>query len=132
MAWSQDSKYLFYPKITTLPVQPMEVYRHKLQTEQSADVLLWKETNIAFSVDVDVTTSGRYILVIRSSCGEQEVLYVDSASTTNTSTVQTVWGSRSYPYEVDHFANKNLFFILNQNDNGTDKLISVNDITLTK
>lgn len=137
VAWSPDSQYLFYPKITTLPVQvplspfsllslylpsghrhrhrltptltltltltplichsflsifflplsysplfyfrfpyftnkPMEVYRHKLQTEQSSDELIWRDMNVEFSVDVDVTTSGRYILIIRSSCGEQE------------------------------------------------------------
>jgi oligopeptidase B len=66
VAWSLDNKWVFYVTPDEA-MRPWRVWRHKLGTAQSADVLVFEEPDERFFISVSSTRSGAWIVVDSSS-----------------------------------------------------------------
>ena len=60
--WSADNKFLFYVAVDENH-RPDKVMRHRLGTQQSEDVCVYKESDSGFFVSLDDTRSGRFIVI---------------------------------------------------------------------
>ncbi|HEX9034682.1 MAG TPA: prolyl oligopeptidase family serine peptidase [Streptosporangiaceae bacterium] len=66
LAWSADSRYLFYLVPDELN-RPFELWRHKVGTSAADDVLLFTEADARYEITLRASRSGQYA-VITSAC----------------------------------------------------------------
>ncbi len=75
-AWSADARYFFYTTIDHAH-RPHRLWRHRLNTSQSEDVLVYEETDERFYLDhVRSTRDHRYILIPAESPTTSEVWFI--------------------------------------------------------
>ncbi len=77
MVWSLDSSTLFYVRYDENH-RPRSVYRHRLGTPQSDDVLVFEESDTGFYVHITATQSERLILIVTSDHETSEVHFIDA------------------------------------------------------
>jgi oligopeptidase B len=63
MAWANDNRTLFYAKQDPETLRWHRIYRHVLGTDPAADVLVYEETDEAFSCYVFKTKSKKYLIL---------------------------------------------------------------------
>ncbi len=72
MVWSADGSTLFYVRYDDNH-RPRSVYRHRLGTPQSDDVLVYEEPDTGFYVHISATQSERLVLIVTSDHETSEV-----------------------------------------------------------
>lgn len=78
MIWAADSSAFVYVALDD-DHRPTRVLRHRLGTPQSADELLYEETDPGLFADIDQTQSRRFLLISSSDHETSEVSMVDLA-----------------------------------------------------
>jgi len=78
MIWAADSSAFVYVALDD-DHRPTRVLRHRLGTPQSADELLYEETDPGLFADIDQTQSRRFLLISSSDHETSEVSLVDLA-----------------------------------------------------
>ncbi len=74
-AWSADSKTLFYT-VEDHAKRHYRVYRHTLGDDAAKDALVYEEADERFGVSVEVTRSGKYLLLESGSHTTTETRYL--------------------------------------------------------
>ena len=77
IVWSADSRFLFYVRLDANQ-RPLFVYRHRVGTPGSEDVLVYEEKDIGFYVGVGQTQSSRYITIDAHDHQTTEVYLIDA------------------------------------------------------
>ena len=77
LAWSADSLTLFYVRLDRQQ-RPTQLWRHRLGTPNTDDVMVFEEKDPAFEVGVGVTQSGRYVLCESHAHDASEVWIIDA------------------------------------------------------
>jgi oligopeptidase B len=85
-AWSADDRFLFYVKPDDA-MRPFQVWRHEVGTMQDADVLVMEDLDERFFVSVDLTRSGRWIIIESESRLSSEVSLIPADDPTRDRTV---------------------------------------------
>jgi len=108
LAWSCDSKYLFY---ITLDEQQRgyKLWRHEIGTSPRDDVLLYEETDPAFVLYVMLSASDRFIFVYSYSTVTTEVRIIDAEHPLAPPRIFQA-RERGVEYSLEHWNNE--FFIL--------------------
>lgn len=115
--WASDNKTLFYSRKDPITLRPDKIYKHKLGTDSSADVLVYFEKDETFDVSVFKSKSKKYIII--------------NADSTLTSEYQTVLSAtpdadfkifqkrkRELEYTISHYGDS--FYILTNKDDATN------------
>ncbi len=114
-AWSADDEWLFY----TVPdeaMRPHQVWRHRLGTAQSDDVLVLQEDDERFYLGVDVSRDERWIILTSESKQSGEVWVL--ASDEPTATPRSVLGRLDeHEYSVEPWGDR---FVIVTNDEAED------------
>lgn len=114
-AWSADSTWFFY----TMPdeqMRPAQVWRHLLGTDQRADVCVLDESDERFSLGVDLTRSGQWIVIEASSKLTSEAWLVPADNPI--AAPASVAGRRDgIEYGIDHWGD---LFVVLTNDEAED------------
>ena len=74
--WANDNQHIFY-SVKDETLRPVKIYRHKLGTSSTEDVLIYSEKDDTFSAFVYKTKSKKYIvgaLETRANGGEVKVV----------------------------------------------------------
>ncbi len=79
LAWADDERTCFYVR-PDAAMRPNEVWRHQLATSATDDVLVFREDDERFFLDVGRTRSGRYVLIESSSKLTSETWFVPTAA----------------------------------------------------
>ncbi len=103
--WSADNKTVFYSKKDPVTLRDFQIWRHKLGTEQSADVLVFEEKDEEFSCGVSRTKSKKYLVIGSTQTLSSEYRVLD-ANTPNGTFRVIQPRERDHEYHVDHFENK--------------------------
>ncbi len=74
-AWSADSRYVFYTRVDDA-MRPWQLWRHRLETASSDDVLVYQEDDAQFTVSVGRSRDNEMIVVSLTSSTTTEVRYV--------------------------------------------------------
>lgn len=75
--WSACGHYLFYVTINDQQ-RPYQLWRHKLGTAITEDVLLYEEQDVTFNLYVAKSQSSAYIFVIAQATTTTEIRYIDA------------------------------------------------------
>ena len=76
--WARDSSTLFYVRLDD-DHRPRFVYRHRLGTDPANDPLVYEEKDPRFDVSVDMTRSGRFVVISTGSLDTSEDWLIDAA-----------------------------------------------------
>ncbi len=100
-AWSSDCTYLFYVSPDE-QMRPFQVWRHRIGTPQSDDVMVFEDTDERFFVGVDLSRSGQWIIVETHSRLSSEVALIASSDPTASPTTVRP-RDPEMEYSVDHW-----------------------------
>jgi oligopeptidase B len=78
VVWTADSKAFFYVKLDDNH-RPMQVWRHRLGTPQSDDVLVYEEPDSGWFTHIHESTSGRYCVIAGGDHETSEQRLIDLA-----------------------------------------------------
>ncbi len=79
--WASDNAHLFYA-VLDRNHRPCRIYRHRLGTPQSDDVLVYEEADSGFFVSLGVTRDRRFVVISTGDHVTSEVHLVDAARPT--------------------------------------------------
>ncbi|MGI4741078.1 MAG: S9 family peptidase [Janthinobacterium lividum] len=85
--WAADNQTIFYAKKDVTTLLPYQVYRHKLGTEPSQDVLVYEEKDDTFGLHVTRSKSKKYLGIELSSAFSSEYRFLDASDPTGAFTV---------------------------------------------
>ncbi len=74
ITFSLDDKYIFYSKLDDNH-RPREIYRHKIGTPASKDILIFKEESEAFTVGIGLSSDEKYFFITSSDHNTSEQYY---------------------------------------------------------
>ncbi|HJZ32254.1 MAG TPA: S9 family peptidase [Hyphomicrobiaceae bacterium] len=77
VVWARDSQTLFYVRLDANQ-RPLYVYRHRIGTPASDDVLVYEEKDHGFYVGVGQTQSGRFIIIDAHDHQTNEAYLIDA------------------------------------------------------
>ena len=99
--WAADSRTLFYAKQDPETLRWDRVYRHRLGSDPSEDVLVFEETDDTYSCWVGRSKSGKYLWIGSSQTLATEVRYLDAADPDGEFKV-ILPRERDHEYSVEH------------------------------
>ena len=76
--WAQDSRTLFYVRLDD-DHRARFVYRHRVGTDPANDQLVYEEKDFGFEVSVDLTRTGRFVVISTGSLDTSEEWLIDAA-----------------------------------------------------
>lgn len=101
-SWANDNRTVFYTKMDDITLRSMAIYRHKLGTDVSEDVLVYEETDEAFYTSVYKSKSKKYIMIESFSTLTTENRFLPADDPTGEfSVIQP--RMRGLEYDVSHF-----------------------------
>jgi oligopeptidase B len=101
ITWATDNQTLFYTKQHPETLRWHRIYRHKLGTDTTEDVLVYEELDETFDSFVTKTRSKKYILIGSSQTLSDEYRFVDAATPAAEFTVIQP-RERDLEYRVSH------------------------------
>lgn len=102
LAWANDNRTVFYAKQDPITLRWHQVYRHRLGTDPSRDVLVYEEPDSTFSSFVFRTKSKRYLMIGSSQTLSDEYRFLDADEPEGQFQVLQP-RERNLEYSVDHF-----------------------------
>ena len=109
IAWSGDSKYLFYVSKHPQTLLPNRVFRHTIGTSVAQDVLVYEEEDPEFYTSVYQTRSEDYIAISLSSTDSSEIRLIP-VSTPTESPIVFHAREAAHEYRIRHI--DKMFYIL--------------------
>jgi oligopeptidase B len=100
LAWADDAQHCFYVRPDDA-MRPHEVWRHRIGTPATDDVLVHREDDERFFLGVERTRSGRFVLIDASSKLTSEVWFIPTATPDSTPRV-IASREHGHEYAVDH------------------------------
>ena len=79
LAFSADSKWLFYVRVHPEAVRSYQLWRHRIGSNSSQDHLVYEEADATFELHLNRSKSGKYILLNSSQQQTSEVRYLPAA-----------------------------------------------------
>lgn len=114
--WADDNQHIFYIK-KDKNLRAYKVYRHRLGTKASDDVLIFHEKDETFDVNVFRTKSQKYIFIASSSTLSDEHRFIPAGD------IDADWKiihprTDGLEYAVEHFEDR--FYIITNADGATN------------
>ncbi len=115
-AWANDNETYFYTTKNSVSLLSEKIWRHKLGTAASNDVMVYHETDPSFYIGVGKTKSDQYIVIGESSTLVSDYLILDANQPEGEFKRFTPRGD-NHEYSIEHFEDK--WYILT-NDQATN------------
>lgn len=116
LVWANDSETLLYVRLDENH-RPRVVYRHRLGTPASDDVLVYGETDTGFSVALGKTLSGRFLVLDAHDHQTSEIHLID-ADQPDQAPFVVAPREAGHEYSVDHHGER--LFVLTNSDGAED------------
>ena len=107
LAWAGDNRTLFYV-VDDDAKRPYRLYRHRLGTPTSADVVVYEEKDAMFTIGIDRSRSRAYLLLDSASHTANEWRYLKASDPAGAFQIVQP-REKEHQYQVDHHGEK--FFI---------------------
>ena len=124
--WSSDNKYLIYLKKDPVTLIANQVYVHEIGTSQEDDLLLYKENDPEFSIDLSKSRTNKYIYINIEKTNSNEIRLIDTLNPTLEPKI-TIKRSSDHLYSLEH-ANDDTFYIRSNLDAPNYKIYKSSDI----
>jgi oligopeptidase B len=115
--WAKDNKTIFYTRQDKVTLRSDKVYKHKLGTASTKDVLVFDEKDDTFNVDVSIEKSKKYIVISSSSTltTESRILLADDPDGEFKIFQKRI---RGLEYDISHYGDS--FYIVTNKDKATN------------
>ena len=121
-AWSADSQWFFYT-VHDQAYRPFQVWRHRIGTPVTGDVLVLEEPDERFDLNVRATRSGGAILILSESRDTGETWAIDA--TAPESSPRSVGGRRpGVLYRAEHVRESDVLLLVTNDDAVEFRLMS--------
>lgn len=116
MVWANDNQHVFYIR-KNKSLRAYQVWRHRLGTESTQDILIYHEEDNTFDVNICKSKSLEYIFISSSSGVSDEHRFMPAND------VEAPWNiiqprTANLEYAVEHFEDE--FYIITNADNATN------------
>ena len=131
--WSNDNKYIIYLKKDPVTLISDSVYIHEIGTSEKKDLLLFKESDQEFNIDLSISKTKQYLFVNIESTNANEIRLINLDKPLNTPTI-FIKRSTNHLYYLEHVANEE-FIIRSNKDAPNFKLLkskSLNENDINK
>jgi len=108
-AWANDNKTVFYTSKNKTTLLSEKIYRHKIGSEPTKDVLVYKEDDIEYYTGVYRSKSGKYIIIWNGSTLVSDY-HILSADNPNGNFANFTPRGTEHEYSIVHYGNK--FYIV--------------------
>ncbi len=126
VVFAGDSETLFYVRNEPQTVRPYQVWRHRVGSDATKDVLIYEEKDRTFSVSIDPSKSRAFMLLNIEGEHTSEVRYLDLNKPAGT--LKIIEPRRQgVIYEIDHVGEK--FFIRTNLDAPDFRLMSAPEVS---
>ena len=115
--WANDNKTLFYSKKDEVTLRSDKIYKHKLYTDSSNDVLVFNEADETFNSFIYKTKSKKYLIIGSSSTLTTEYRFLN-ADTPDDEFKVFQERERELEYSIAHYNDS--FYIISNKDNATN------------
>ena len=115
--WANDNKTIFYTRQDKVTLRSDKVFKHKLTTDATDDVLVFNEKDDTFNVSVSKEKSKKYIVIGSGSTLTTEYRILNS-DTPDGEFVVFQPRVRGLEYSISHFGDS--FYILTNKDKATN------------
>ncbi|TBX67038.1 S9 family peptidase [Flavobacterium silvisoli] len=115
--WASDNKTLFYSRKDEQTLRADKIYKHKIGSDASEDVLVYFEKDETFDVSVYKSKSKKYIIINSNSTLTTEYQIVSSA-TPDAKFTMFQKRTRGLEYSISHFGEH--FYIVTNKDKATN------------
>ena len=119
IVWANDHQTIFYIKKDPETLREFQVFRHKLGTKESEDILVFQEDDERYYVSISKTLDDAFILIACHSSTTSEISLVNANQADDKAQV-FLPRAAGHIYEVSH--HENGFYLLS-NDNAPNKKI---------
>ncbi|MGQ0743340.1 MAG: S9 family peptidase [Acidimicrobiales bacterium] len=116
LAWSSDNAHLFYVRVDEA-MRPFQLWRHRLGTDPTDDVLVHTEADERFFLSVGTTKSERFVVMDASSKVTTEIHVLEADDPTGAFRVVAP-REQDHEYGLEHVGEK--FFILTNQGEATN------------
>lgn len=121
VAWAKDNKTVFYTKKDENTLRAFQIYKHKMGTPQSEDVLVYEEADDTFYTYAFASKSGDYIFIYSTSTLTTEYQFID-ASHPDDEFKPVAPRQRGLEYNLQQIGD--YFYIRNNGDGATNFKVS--------
>ena len=101
MAWANDNQTLFYSRQDPETLRSHKIFRHKLDSGPTEDVLVYEETDETFTCYVSKTKSRRFLNIVSSSTLSNEVRILEADNPLGEFRILQA-REREHEYSCDH------------------------------
>jgi oligopeptidase B len=105
LAWADDNKTLFYCKSNEKTLLSEKIYRHKIGSEQNADVMVYHEKDPSYYIGVYRSKSDKFIIIYNSSTLSSDYHLLESNKPEGQFR-QFAKREADHEYDIMHFENK--------------------------
>lgn len=126
--WANDNQHVFY-SVQDETLRSAKIYRHKLGTPSTADVLIYEEKDETFSTYVYKTKSKKYIVIGSYQTMSQDYRILEADNPTGQFRIVQP-RERGLEYSIDHFGDK--FYVRTNLDARNFRLMSTPETATTK
>ena len=114
IVWSNDNKYIIYLKKDPITLIANSVYVHKIGTLQDDDVLIYKENDKEFNINLYTSKTKKYAYIDIDSTNSNEIKLIDLDDPIN-DPITFITRSDNHLYYLEHIKNEE--FIVRSNKN---------------
>jgi oligopeptidase B len=112
ITWANDNQTFFYTRQDPTTLRAYQIYRHRLGSDPSEDVLIYEEPDETYNCGVEKTKSEKYIFIACEQTLANEYRFIDADKPMSEFRVLQK-RKRGHEYSVDHYGDH---FYIRTND----------------
>lgn len=120
-AWANDNKTFFYTTKNKVSLLSEKIYRHKLSTAASADVMVYHEKDPSYYIGVYKSKSDDYVIIFAGSTLISDYRILDANKPTDEFKQFIPRDEKAHEYSIAHFEDK--FYVVTNWDATNFKLM---------
>jgi oligopeptidase B len=124
IVWNSNSDGFYYVKLNK-NWRPDQVFFHRLNSKVEDDILIYQELDPGLYIDIDYSSSKKYLFINSGNGSSNEIKYLDLTSS-NYNLKTAIKLKKNHLYTLDHLNDR---FYLSTNDKGKNfRLVSVKEV----
>jgi len=112
--WSSDNNYLIYSKKDPITLINNSVYAHKIGSPYSEDILLYKEKDREYDINISLSNSKKYAYINIAATNQNEIRLIDLDNPLNKPHL-FLERVENHLYYLDHVGDQNFYILSNHN-----------------
>ena len=124
--WSSDNKYLIYLKKDPVTLIANQVYVHEVGTSQDQDILIYKEEDPEFLINLSQSRTDKFIYIDIEKTNANEIRLIDTSNPTLEPKI-AIKRSDNHLYTLEHAAD-NSFYVRSNLDSPNYKIYKAANI----